>query len=316
LSLDIRQDPINLLLNSTKLHQSSTSRSQIFNIFLITFLVIHSANSQTPQLIFNCQFYTSSWTVIGTRYACKATVETFNGGNELSAVRGNHVSANRDADVRMLLIHDQSHMTKAPRNIGGFFPELVGYEIFDAMIMTISSEDFRGLPNLNLINIQKNRLTVLDGNLFANTRRLQFIGFSENLIENIGTELLTGLNQLVTAIFLRNVCIDRQASTPTQINELRVALPILCPPETVTPIPTTVPPPVQGECSAECLEKIERIESDLTVENADLRQKVANHERKIEDLITETANFRNVVGGYEERLKELEKQVREINSRP
>jgi predicted RNase H-like nuclease (RuvC/YqgF family) len=96
---------------------------------------------------------------------------------------------------------------------------------------------------------------------------------------------------------------------------LRAVLPILCPPETVTPVPTTLPP-VDEECSAECLEKLENIRSDLTAENRDLRQTVANHERKIEDLIAETASLRSVVGSYEERLKELEKQVREINSRP
>ena len=207
----------------------------------------------------------------------------------------------------MLLIHYQTHLLRVPRNIFSSFPELVGFEIFNSSITSVSAEDFRGMTNLQLINIQKNRLVSLDGNLFSNTRRLQFIGFAENLIENSGNDLLTGLNQLITVIFLSNTCINRQATTPQQIAEMRSILPALCPPFSATTISTTTSsrPPISGECSADCLAIIESI-----------RQKVFNQEQKIENLSRETANLNQIVAVYEERLKELEKQVREINSNP
>lgn len=278
-------------------------------------------------LSFDCRFYTSSWSIIGTQYACSARVTISNGGNELTGVTGSHQTGRTNSDVKMLVVHDQTHVNQFPGGINNFFPNLIGLEFFNSQIASISAENLRPFPSLQMLNIQKNSLSQLDGNLFAFTPSLKWIGFSDNVIEHIGLNLLSNLNSLSTAFFLGNVCIDSSATTPTALAELVRVLPFLCPPFIISPS-TTNPPP--GDCSIECFERIDALRIEFSAETREIREQSDSQGQRIQELseenetqttqinqlITDNSELRQILALYEARILELEKQVREITSNP
>lgn len=309
------------------------SRLKLISILLTFTLFTSSFVTSQKGIDFQCNFFTSSWIVIGTQYACSASATIKNGGENLTEVNGAHQVGRTNSDVRMLLVHDQVHLNSIPRNIETFFANLIGLEFFNGRILTISNEELRVFPNLQLFNMQTNLLTSLDGNIFTQNPRLQWIGLSENRLQRVGFGLLNGLNVLTTAFFLRNPCIDQQATTPPELSELITVLPVLCPPfdtTTTSTTTTTTVGPGSEVCSAGCLQVIEDLETEFATVVHVLTDKVEeqgriiedlvekNHEQKIQidQLAAEAASLNRVVGGYEERLVELEKQIREINANP
>lgn len=247
----------------------------------------------------------------------------------LTEVTGVHQTGRTNFDVRMLMVHDQLHVNQFPENIYNFFPNLLGLEFFATKITSITAEDLRDFPNLQLLNIQQNSLSRLDGNLFSFTPRLQWIGFNDNVIENVGHNLLSGLNSLTSVFLSGNVCIDAVASTPTGLAQLIRDLPVFCPPFNVSPSTTTVIPP-PGDCSMECLESVEALRIAFSAETQEIREQTDNQDQRIQELtdeneiqktqiselMTNFSELRQMIALYEQRILELEKQVREINSNP
>ena len=101
-------------------------------------------------------------------------------------------------------------------------------------ITTISAEDLKPLPNLLMLIIGGQKLITIDGDLFKHTPWVTDILFNDNIIENVGLDLLTGLTNLTYVDFTSNTCINRSADTPAAIENLRNELISQCPPLATT----------------------------------------------------------------------------------
>jgi Leucine rich repeat len=258
---------------------------------------------------FQCKFRIVSWTLIGNQYGCDPTVTIKNRGNVLVEVSGSHMTGKSNSDVKILDVWSQKSLLQMPKNIESFFPNLIGIEFANGNISSISVDDLKAFPNLKVLSFGYNLLTSLDGNLFIQNPKLQWISFSDNKITNVGYNLLSGLNELDQVYFNDNPCVNKVATTPFELSELKSFLRTSCPPlvSTQTPMTTTMLPTTQ--CPSGCLERIETLQNGFEAENLELREKVA-------ELNGETMNLYQVVAVYEERLTELERQIREINSNP
>lgn len=94
---------------------------------------------------------------------------------------------------------------------------------------------------------------------------VRFISFEGNAIRNVGQDLVTYLYDLEYLSFRRNLCVNREASTPEEILTLGMQLPAICPPvgqpALTTVPPTTVPLDV---CPHACLDPIvEAVQQEL-----------------------------------------------------
>lgn len=70
------------------------------------------------------------------------------------------------------------------------------------------------------------------------TRKLRHVSISYSHLQHVGHDLLTGLDDLKFAMFRGHPCIDMDAATKEEIEELNRQLPISC----NTLVTTTEPP--------------------------------------------------------------------------
>lgn len=258
--------------------------SREFKTFLLTFLLflfIIFTTSSTHGVIFDCYIENIPWIQIGQHYACTPQISSSSTGSVLSKVKASHEFGKTNKDVKILSVSGQTAVDRIPSGINEFFPQIIGFQWLGGSLKTVSRQDFDQFPNLLAVNIQRNKLVIIDGDLFLNTPRLKFIGFSENLIKNVGHDLLADLDDLTGVHFQSNPCINRQAANSKQIRELVRLLPISCPP--------------------------------YSAEHYELKKKIADQGKKIISLTNETKELRKIITAYEERFLEIEEKLTEIN---
>jgi hypothetical protein len=101
--------------------------------------------------------------------------------------------------------------------------------------------------------IEDSFLTNIEGNLFENNPKLVRISFLGNkILQHVGHDLLTGLNDLKEVIFLDNLCISKLARNQTEIRNLNRQLPISCP--SLTTGPPTTTPTYELSCAVYCID--------------------------------------------------------------
>lgn len=154
--------------------------------------------------------------------------------------------------------------------------------IVNSQFTTISAGDIAPWPNLAVLIVNDNAIAQLDGDLFQQSPRLAFIDFQGNLIENVGANLLSNLNELTFVSFINNPCINEFATTPYQIESLRVQLLTQCPP---LDEPTEEPETTVETCTARC--SIDDEVDDLTALAEEQALRIENLEEVVREL---TAN--------------------------
>lgn len=255
----------------------------------------------THSVVFECRFYFNRL-LLDPEYACDATV-VLTDNYWLEDARGTHFNGFSNADVKVLLVDNQRYLTRIPSGIDAFFPNIKLTRWADGDLRTFNADDLKQFPNLLRLMLQNNKIVSLDGDLFKHTPKLTLISFQENLIEHVGHDLLTGLRDLETADFRRNVCIDLNANSRQLFIELKHRLQIDCPPL---------------ECSAECSMEIELLEEKLSEKTAGLMSEMyqlqnsnAMHDKKIHELD-------EIVDGHAKSIKKLEEQIENfcVNSCP
>ena len=193
-------------------------KNKVSNIFLIFLAILVTSQG----IIFDCDFVILHWRHIGDLYTCDVNQETPSGSNTaLLGVRGTHLPGQTNNNVQSIEVMNQFGYNRIPTNLKDFFPNLIGIYFWRGMITIISAEDLQPFPNLRVFGIESHRLVTIDGNLFKHTPRVQIVLLSNNLIQNVGHDLLTGLTNLNTVVFLRNICINSFADTPASMQILR-----------------------------------------------------------------------------------------------
>lgn len=156
-------------------------------------------------------------------------------------------------------------------------------------MQSIAAQDLQPFPELIHIALGGNNLTSLDGDLFSFNPRLERIILNLNRIQHIGHDLVTNLNNLTYLSLAANICVNRNAGTRSQVLELAIQLPALCPPLFA---PETTTEQAIEQCP--CDEQIE----ELRVENQQLREENQWQNKRIDDI--------------ESRLREFEERFREV----
>lgn len=207
----------------------------------------------------------------------------------LNDVTGDHLRGKSNLNVLGLVIRDQN-VTKIPGNItrSDLLPNIIAIIWRNSNLQTIIADDLEQFPKLEVLSINQNLVTTLDGNLFMFTRSLRSVGFYKNNIRHVGANLLTKLSDLEIVNFEANPCVNTQAATKQEISILNVDLPRSCPmplnptepPVTTTTIELTSAPvttesisspatteststPATDECIGECLDLIKSMNETI-----------------------------------------------------
>lgn len=247
-----------------------------------------------------------SW-VVARRdvYFCSSSALTIDGNStHIQSATGNYLSGYTNADVEGFSVQHDKLLNRLPKGIEKFFPILAGLDWRLGSLTSLTSEDLKPFPKLQMILLGSNKLTSLDGDLFVYSPEMHYISFDNNLLESIGYGLLDDLNKLTNAYFNGNPCIN-VATPPQTIQELKVKLLDQCPPSTVKVTTARMTSPTSensatdnSHCSIGCVDLIE------TLKKKNFRQN--------EELI----GLNDQVSRLNEALVELQKQIREIGSNP
>lgn len=232
-----------------------------------------------------CTYVHINWAITGTQYACEALVVNETEIREVTEIHGTHAVLKGDDDVGLLSFLDDDTVTEMPIGIEKFFTNLKGLRWHDGILTSVSQENFKPFPQLQVLVLSSNNLTSLDGDLLESNLELREIYFRFNQIETIGFEFFANLNLLEKARFEKNVCIDMNAEDAAEMPELIKTVAEQCHPETTEPPEI---PPDPRDCPEFCDQRVKDLETKLE----------------------ETVEL------YEKRLSKLETQMIELKANP
>jgi Leucine-rich repeat (LRR) protein len=223
---------------------------------------------------------------------------------------------------------------------GSDFKNVQFLAFYDSKLVSIEPDAFEELTNLKFISISDNPLKTLPFGLFRNNLKLEIARFHNNKISMIHPALFNGLHRLKFAIFLGNVCVNRNFGCDTctvSQSELNSGLATcfancradpICSNSERTTIPKIEIPsssestdikPVNLE-SCEAILKNQSIEIEkICLKTAQLEEKLHENEQSVEtlkDTILKATNdrFDKVVELVETKL-ELEKAKHDLEKK-
>lgn len=179
---------------------------------------------------FQCTYVRDKISAIGDVYRswARVLIDGDTSINDLEKViEGKHLSGKTNYDVDYLSII--GFLPIIPRKITDFFPNLTGLAFYNTSLKSISAGDLEPFTKLLVLYAYRNKLVTIDGDLFKHTPWIRWIGFSENQIQRVGSDLIKNLHSLEEIYFLFNPCVNTSAETRSEILRLNDELPILCP---------------------------------------------------------------------------------------
>lgn len=270
--------------------------------------------SNCQGVIINCEFRMMNWGFLGNSYNCLSRGENTGNLTLADEVRGEHLSGKSNADVEVF--NEQGNKIQfIPSNLADFFPNINGMLIGAAPLLELTANDLKPFPNLLRFDSNYGEFSSIDGDLFQHTKMIQKIQINNARLQNVGENLLSGLNDLTNVEFRGDACINFFADTLEKIEELKDLLLVQCPP---LPGPTatvsTTTEDSADQCPLRCsLEKeVDELNWKVDVQDeiiADLRENNTRQDEEIMELRESNADMLD-------RLMELEKKLREIGLNP
>lgn len=98
-----------------------------------------------------------------------------------------------------LTIRD-GNLPSIPRKVAEFFPAVLHFSVISCKLEVVKMVQFSRLENLRLLDLRKNKLSVLPGDVFIYLKNLKKINLSENLLTLLPSKLFTSMPQLQKVI--------------------------------------------------------------------------------------------------------------------
>lgn len=190
---------------------------------LVTFWLICSCQCVT----FGCEYRDAKYPVIANVYECNIKSVQLGCRFDFEGVEGNHTSSRSDTNVTFIRLFDKI-LYHFPRGIENVFPNVIGIQIHNTGLRSISAEDLKHFSKLQYLHLEKNQIVSLAGDLFKYSPKLKDINFDYNSIEHVGENLISNLTDLEFAYFRYNPCINHWTSSKPAMQDLEVKLIQLC----------------------------------------------------------------------------------------
>jgi Leucine rich repeat len=223
----------------------------------------------------------------------------------LKNVIGDHRSEKSSADVKQIYFGHgyPCGLTFVPQDIHKHFPNIIGIGFnVNCNIQSLTGNELKDYVNLEWFTIRNNSLDKIPASLFQNNPNLKYIDFSGNKISKVGSNLLTGLEQLTTTYFNGNVCINKYVhNNRTGVLEVIEELEQKCSyPEDPNCATTNMSDRL---CKVEEVNLYQqKIIEDLKKDNTDLQGDLESEKKKVSDL-------KGIVTDLQDRLSKLEAKM-------
>lgn len=180
---------------------------------LCSVLLAFTFVEKTISISVECSYLEASyWKTFDKPYAC--VIYKFKAAQNVRETITNVTGTNREGSTLddVLVLDVRGFCNIVPVGFDKFFPNLLGFSVYNTELFTISSDDLKQFPKLREIWVYSNHLEYLPSNLFEHNPDVQYISFHANKIKFIGSEFFSKLPKLFGANFSGNVCITGEVS--------------------------------------------------------------------------------------------------------
>lgn len=145
----------------------------------------------------------------------------------ITGINGAHVAGYSNAMVRGLGIHLQS-ISFFRSGFSQYFPNIAGLELTNSNVKVIRKQDLSPFRLLQFLVMQGNRLESLEIDTFEGNPNIDYVVFANNDLKHLDPRTFDVLTRLYYLDVTSNRCINRAASTPQQLAELKTEIGIKC----------------------------------------------------------------------------------------
>ncbi|CAO1403481.1 unnamed protein product [Diamesa hyperborea] len=170
---------------------------------LVVMMILLAALSDAENLDCSFESFLYIFSDSSTFYTCK--VNAFeNGKNDkiITGYNGEHVDSNEESDVKMIYMKDLD-VEFIPENIGLLF-KLTALCMSECKIVQIRPNDFKGMEDLEYLDLGGNQLLVIPTNALYSLKSLIYIDLSYNQIEELSNGAFSNNHDLVRTHLVEN----------------------------------------------------------------------------------------------------------------
>jgi hypothetical protein len=141
-------------------------------------------------------------------YCCEGTVKYECDSRKfyLKGVTTGMIAGKNYSDVRFIKIVE-SKFDLIPTNFNKFFPNIGAFQCVHCDISNVESMDLEQFSALKWIDVSKNLISYLPGDLFKNHKSLEYFSVAENPIETIGDDFFDQIPNLKKFSFSKTACL-------------------------------------------------------------------------------------------------------------
>lgn len=266
-------------------------------------------------IIIHCNFFQTTHLPLGYVYVCFLNRLEEIGNPKVTAVFGKHNEKKTNLDVKLL------HMTKIkiaflPQNLESFFPNLIGFFLHNVGIKSLSKDDLKPFPKLTYIMMHGSEIEEIQNDVFEFNGKIEYLNLNKNKVKSIGLKVFNSIPNLKYLNLEKNVCVSGKGENTAQIELLKSKMKE-CFGQNTDPVESTFnyfssitcPPPTLCNVTKEKeTEILKNAKSELRKENANLKLKIRQLERKIN---TESLNCqqKNLLPADPKEIKNLKKET-------
>lgn len=201
-----------------------TFSTRFFQASLVILLWLSLSNA----IYLECDYKNQPVGSIGTFYTCLAKFHPSPGEKNVTDVSHDHEDGRGDADVEALIFNEPLSFT--PFNIYQFFPNLVAIDINGKETSELVRDNLKGLQSLKYFSFSRNKIQIIESDLFAENPLMESIYFDGNPIRHVAFNVFDDLKELRTLYMSDTTCINESATIPNAVDLLRFRILVYCPP--------------------------------------------------------------------------------------
>jgi hypothetical protein len=151
-----------------------------------------------------------------TEYICDDRVHTIGG------VSREQKMGEMMGELKILSMKQSPRFEYIPEGLGKFFPVLEVFDCTDCGITSVSSGDLVQFPHLKVLNLYRNKISSLPGDLFENTPEILSFDFGRNKISRVGPTFFDHLKNLKSFSFEETKCMPGSEHLPFEEKKKQV----------------------------------------------------------------------------------------------
>lgn len=201
-------------------------RSRYILYSILTFIIQASCDTKFHLV---CEYSIQDWTpAIGELYVCNVTNEVIIKERYVKegTVSGIHNSEKTDKDVQGINAYFKS-INYIP-DFSVVFKNLIGLHLDMCKVLKLTKEELKPYPKLQQLFLHRNKLRILEKDLFEFNPDLKYIRISHNMLREIDPMTFANLKALTHVYLSGNECTQKDAETQKEIQDMPGTLQSTC----------------------------------------------------------------------------------------